>query len=297
MQNSFPGHGTFRFVLITACWIGTLTAQGPSKITFSDNFSSGPSPLWSNYTGNWTAVDGQYFAQSPNDNPLTYTGLPFVLADYTLTVKTVIGDGGIWLRSKEGNPYGQYILLVLGGDNYGQGARGGDAGNSIYFATASQSGINQVRNVVTPGDTYVVTVKAQGDTYSVFLNGATTPVATLTDSSMPYGQVGLYDDQPNTAVGGFGAPTTFSNFQLSGNAIAPQVSSVIPNAGKPGTVVTIRGVNLQSATGVTFNGATAQFTQSYPGTDIQATVPSGATSGPIVVTTPLGAANTFTVLQ
>ena len=30
------------------------------------------------------------------------------------------------------------------------------------------------------------------------------------------GQVGLYDDQPNTVLGGFGAPTTFSNFILTG---------------------------------------------------------------------------------
>jgi hypothetical protein len=92
-------------------------AQPPSKtVTFTDNFASGPSALWNNYAGNWTASGGQYFAQVPDNNPLTYTGLPFDLTDYTLTVTTVAGDGGIWLRSTESSPYnGDSVLLVLGG--------------------------------------------------------------------------------------------------------------------------------------------------------------------------------------
>jgi hypothetical protein len=157
----------------------------------------------------------------PNNAPLTFTGLPFVLGDYTLTVTTVIGDGGIWLRSSENDPYEHYILLVLGGEGYGQGDRGGQAGTSLYFATERRGVLNQVTDVVVPGETYTVTVTARGNTYSVYLNGSTTPVDTFVDSTFTAGQVGLYADQPNTILGGFGTPTTFSNFILTGVGPTP----------------------------------------------------------------------------
>ena len=276
---------------------GALFAQQPAKVvSFTDSFTPAASELWNSHSGNWTASAGQYFAQVPNDDPLTFTGLPFVLTDYTLTVTTVIGDGGIWLRANENNPLADYILLVLGGDNYGQGARGGEAGTSIYFATP-KGGFSTVHGVFTPGGIYTITVTARGDTYSAYINGSKTPVTTYVDSTFPSGQVGLYDDQPNTVTGnGFGAPSTFSNFSLTGVAIPPQINFFAPAAGKVGSQVIITGTNLQLASSVTFNGTPAKFTQQYPSTQIVATVPAGAGSGPIEVITPLGTAGVFTVI-
>jgi hypothetical protein len=281
-----------RVALLIPLASAALFAQSPTReIVFGDNFATGPSPLWNNYDGLWTANGGQYYAQVPNDGPLTYTGLPFVLTDFMLTVTTVIGDGGIWLRSDENSPYGEYLLLVLGGDNYGQGARGGLAGTSLYFANAQKTVLGQVDNVFVPGETYTITVTARGDTYSVYINGATTPVLTLVNSNYPYGQVGLYDDQPNTLTGsGVGAPTTFSKFLLSGIGVPPGVGILSPDSGFLGSKVKIVGVNLQGATAVSLNGAAARFLQNYPSTEIVAIVPQGATTGPIEVTTPIGTA-------
>ena len=298
----FSIHALSRVALITVVASSALFAQEPERaIVFGDNFTPSQSPLWNNHAGLWAAHADQYYAQVPNDNPLTYSGLPFVLTDYTLTVKTVIGDGGIWLRSDRNSPYGDYILLVLGGDNYGSGARGGSAGTSIYFATAQESGINKVDNVFTPGETYTVTVTARGDTFSVFINGATTPVAVFVDNALPFGQVGLYDNQPNTIHGtGFGTPTTFSNFSLSGFTVPPAVSVVSPDSGSAGSKVKIRGTNLQLASAVSFNGTPAKFFQKYPSSEIVAIVPDGATTGPIKVTTPIGTATSavdFTVTE
>ncbi len=60
-----------------------------------------------------------------------------------------------------------------------------------------------------------------------------------------------------------------------------------PTTGTVGTNVVILGNGLTSSTRVTFNGIPATFTVSAD-TYISATVPFGATTGPIVVTTPAG---------
>jgi len=67
----------------------------------------------------------------------------------------------------------------------------------------------------------------------------------------------------------------------------PAVSSVTPSSGWPGSSVTISGSAFTGATSVTFNGAAAVFTVNSD-SQITATVPPGATTGPVSVTTPSG---------
>ncbi|HET9838197.1 MAG TPA: IPT/TIG domain-containing protein [Candidatus Angelobacter sp.] len=62
-------------------------------------------------------------------------------------------------------------------------------------------------------------------------------------------------------------------------------SPFAPIFGPVGTGVTITGTNFTGATAVSFNGVAATFTEGPPGT-ITTTVPAGATTGPITVTTP-----------
>src|SRR5439155_1203479 len=77
----------------------------------------------------------------------------------------------------------------------------------------------------------------------------------------------------------------------------PTITSFTPTTGPTGTSVTISGTNFTGATAIRFNGVSASFTVSSA-TAIQATVPAGATTGPLTVTTPGGtatSASSFTV--
>ena len=67
----------------------------------------------------------------------------------------------------------------------------------------------------------------------------------------------------------------------------PELDSFSPASGQRGTVVTVNGRNFIAITSVTFNGVDADFTI-LTDSQLLATVPSGATTGPIAVTNPAG---------
>ena len=90
-----------------------------------------------------------------------------------------------------------------------------------------------------------------------------------------------------------------SEIQSVYNAGAPAIVSLSPAVGPVGTSVTITGSNFGASQGsstVTFNG-TAASPSSWGNTSIVASVPAGATTGPVVVTVGGVASNgvTFTV--
>ena len=74
---------------------------------------------------------------------------------------------------------------------------------------------------------------------------------------------------------------------------APTVTSLSPNRGAVGTMVTITGTNFTGATSLTLNGVAITGFTVVNGTTITFTIPAGATSGNVVVTTP-GGSNTGT---
>ena len=89
-------------------------------------------------------------------------------------------------------------------------------------------------------------------------------------------------------------------FEISvpGSDSMPTISSFSPTSGAVGTSVTITGTDFTGATSVTFNGLSATTFNVISSTKITATVPAGATTGPIKVTTPVGSATStsdFTV--
>src|SRR6266545_5505169 len=80
-------------------------------------------------------------------------------------------------------------------------------------------------------------------------------------------------------------------------AAAPSISGFSPTSGPAGCQVIISGSGFSGLTAITFNGHSATFTQNSS-SQITATVPASATTGPIAVTQPNGTATSssdFTV--
>ena len=82
-----------------------------------------------------------------------------------------------------------------------------------------------------------------------------------------------------------------------GGIAGPSIDGFNPTFGSVGTAVTISGTGLTGATEVRFHGVVASIVSNTE-VEIVATVPSGATTGPVTVVTPNGQAtsrSTFTV--
>lgn len=151
------------------------------QVIFQDDFDHplGPSPLWSNVRGQWTGMSGAYGATQPNNNPLTYSGLPFVMdgVDIECDIRAC-NDGGIMIRSDAGGNNG--VLFVL--------ARGTIYWHNIVSGQAVGL-FSQQSNVYTVGQDVHVRIVDAGGSYTATVNGRT---STHSSSAGP-GRVGLYD--------------------------------------------------------------------------------------------------------
>jgi uncharacterized repeat protein (TIGR03803 family) len=117
------------------------------------------------------------------------------------------------------------------------------------------------------------------------------PAGTLTTLYSFHGTDGAHPDGgliqvPNgnfwgTTEGGSGG---YGTVFVLGVGLAPFVET-FPTSGTVETPITILGPEMTGATSVTFNGTPATF-QVVSGHTIKTTVPSGATTGPVTVTTP-----------
>ncbi|WP_343316666.1 IPT/TIG domain-containing protein [Chloracidobacterium aggregatum] len=98
---------------------------------------------------------------------------------------------------------------------------------------------------------------------------------------------------PITVTTTGGTATATPNFIVTTGPTPPIISNFTPPSGPVGTVVNIFGANFANVTNVRFNGVNATFTVASP-TQITATVPAGATTGPISITGPGGTTTSST---
>lgn len=103
-------------------------------------------------------------------------------------------------------------------------------------------------------------------------------------------------DNANGIASNFMVDNVRMDVTVTDEGSTPVISALAPTQGKVNSLVVITGRTLTGATGVSFNGTPAVFEVKDDQT-IHATVPFGATSGPITVTTPAGSvkSDVFTV--
>ena len=217
---------------------------------------------------------------------ITPTGTLTVLHSFCVQVPCT--DGG--------NPIGG---LVQGTDGILYGTASGNRANNDGTVFSLNMGFAQfvrfVRSSGYVGQTGPILGQDFTGTSNVSLNGTSVPFTvksdTLITATVPVG-----------ATTGSVMVTTPSG-TLSSNVpfrVLPQLLSFTPTSGPVGTQVTITGVSLTQTTGVGFGDYTpAQFTVNSD-TQVTATVPSGAKTGPVGIQTQGGIAistQTFTMTQ
>jgi len=273
------------------------------------SWSTGPAPVSS---GTWTSSTF-VGTENPLDEGDRWYPLPgyagFKKAGQASGLGSSHNASGVWSIAPPAKQYSQVTLGSVPSGGGGPIVRI-DRNNSgqtgwllfLYVDNPSSSGIYKMTpdgnfspvQLFTPtivsGDKWRLT--ADGNTLEVSRNGISQFTYT-TDGSYPAGDVGIEAyTQAFTLSGWEGGDT-------AGGTPGPTITSFTPPSGPLGTSVTINGTGLTGATSVTFNSVSASFTVTSDAA-IQATVPAGATTGPVSVTTPGGTAtnaNNFTVVS
>ncbi|HTW31209.1 MAG TPA: choice-of-anchor tandem repeat GloVer-containing protein [Candidatus Sulfotelmatobacter sp.] len=134
-------------------------------------------------------------------------------------------------------------------------------------------------------------ILGQGFTSATVVKFGGTEATTVTRSGSTY----LTATVPADALTGSVTVTTGATVLTSSKTfdVLPTAPTFSPTSGPVGTLVTITGTGLTQTTKVEFNGKSAGFTV-VSDTEITATVPTGATTGRIGVTTKGGTVETST---
>lgn len=213
-----------------------------------------------------------------------------------------------------GNGWGPVGQLIQANDGfiYGATAYGGLYNHGVVYKLDPNSGLETVLHNFgsTPSDGYQpewsgVSQGSDGNLYGATSHGGDFTCGTLyqvspsgsytqlysfssTSFGCPYPAAAPFQDTNGKFFGGtfYGGSYGFGTLYTLDMGL-PGFVSFIRAQGHVGAIAQILGQGLTGTTSVTFNNVPAHFTV-LRDTYMTATVPSGATTGPVVVTTPTG---------
>ena len=196
-----------------------------------------------------------------------------------------------FVTSSGSTPYSA-LMLHTNGTLYGMTFTGGAHGyGSIYSVNAGLKAFVKPLNKVAAkvGSSFGLLGQGFNTAIGVTIGAGTATPTVKSDTYMTAKPVlgattaQVIVDEPG---GNLSTPLTFN--------ITPTISSFSPTSGPVGTVVVITGQSLTGATKVKFNGVAATSFTVNSNTQVTATVPTGATTGKIKVTTAGGTATSST---
>jgi len=198
------------------------------------------------------------------------------------------------------------LVQATNGNFYGTTFNGGADGYGTVFRITSRgtlrtlhsfdgtdgaspiAGLVQATNGNFYGTTEIGRANGEGTVFEITPRGTLTTLHSFAGADGAFPFAGLAQDTDGnfygTAYQG-GTANDGTVFSLS-VGLGPFVET-LPTSGKVGAKVIVLGTNLTGATSVTFNGTAATFTV-VGNSEITTTVPTGATTGTVEVTTPKG---------
>jgi uncharacterized repeat protein (TIGR03803 family) len=183
------------------------------------------------------------------------------------------------------------LLLSTNGKFYSTTEQGGTGDGSFYSLSNGYSPFISLVNVTSGAEGAQVGILGQGFTSSSVVKFGGTPATTTTHTGSTF----IRATVPPGALTGDVTVTTGSSVQstLFSYKVTPTFKSFSPPSGPVGTVVTLNGTGLTQTTKVTINTISASFSV-VSDSEITATVPAGATTGKIAVTTKGGSVSSST---
>ncbi len=271
-----------------------MTPGGTLTTLHSFDLTDGSSPQAALIQG----ADGNFYSTTYNGGTEGYGTAFKITSGGTLTTLHTFGDA-------DGRGVVPGLVQASDGNFYGSAGQGGANGYGTVFMMTPQGTLTTLHSFsATDGATpNQLALGSDGKFYGTTISGGAntdgtifeiTPQGVFTslhnfaksDGADPF--AGLVQDTD----GKFYGTTSFGGSQNSGTVFRLDVGlgpfvEAVPTAGKVGAKVKILGTKLTGATSVSFNGTAAVFTV-VSASEITTTVPNGATTGTIRVTTPSG---------
>ncbi len=238
-----------------------------------------------------TTGDGGAAGEGPNGTVFEITAKGKLTTLYNFCSQAGCTDGAVPLAG---------LLQATNGTFYGVTNQGGTYSNAEYCSNACgtvfslSAGLGPfVKTLPTSGKVGATVIILGNDLTgaSAVRFGGTAATFTVESSTEIKATV------PSGATTGTVDVTTSSGSALASNLsfrVMPQLTSFTPPGGPVGTVVTITGVSLTQTTEVAFGGVKATSLTVDSNTQVTATVPTGAKTGKITITTKGGTASSAT---